>query len=339
MTIRPATETDFDEMWRIFQAVVATGDTYVFAADTSREDAREYFLGPGVTSFVAELDGRVAGMYKLIPNRRDRGSHVANASYMVHPSCYGKGVGRHMGLHSLHEARARGFLAMQFNFVVSTNTRAVKLWQSLGFAIVGTLPKVFRHRDLGDVDAFVMYRSLEEVPAAQTHELPIFGTRLDGYPYVVRPSAYALVRNGRREVAVVDTVEGVFLPGGGIDDGESAAQAAVRETREECALDVRLGASVGEAVEIVLSAKECTCFEKRSTFFAADIIGSVEQAPEHPVRWLLPEAAVAQLSRASHIWAVRRLVEGDGSTEDGEDPWKKCLASVACSFGHVIRRR
>ncbi len=165
--IRPARDADFDAMWDIFRDVVATGDTYVFAADTPREDAKEYFLGPGVTSFVAELDGRVVGMYKLIPNRRDRGAHVANASYMVDPSCHGRGVGRQMGLHSLQEARARGYLAMQFNFVVSTNTRAVKLWQSLGFAIVGTLPKVFRHRELGDVDAYVMFRSLENVPAGR----------------------------------------------------------------------------------------------------------------------------------------------------------------------------
>jgi L-amino acid N-acyltransferase YncA len=161
VTIRRASDADFESMWRIFHAVVATGDTYVFAAETSRDDAFEYFLGPGVTSFVAEADGHIVGMYKIIANRRDLGSHVANASYMVDPAYSGRGVGRQMGLHSLEEARARGFLAMQFNFVVSTNIRAVRLWQSLGFAIVGTLPKVFRHRDLGLVDAFVMHRFLD----------------------------------------------------------------------------------------------------------------------------------------------------------------------------------
>jgi L-amino acid N-acyltransferase YncA len=161
VTIRRASDADFESMWRIFHAVVVTGDTYVFAAETSRDDAFEYFLGPGVTSFVAEADGHIVGMYKIIANRRDLGSHVANASYMVDPAYSGRGVGRQMGLHSLEEARARGFLAMQFNFVVSTNIRAVRLWQSLGFAIVGTLPKVFRHRDLGLVDAFVMHRFLD----------------------------------------------------------------------------------------------------------------------------------------------------------------------------------
>jgi L-amino acid N-acyltransferase YncA len=161
VTIRPASSADFESMWRIFHAVVASGDTYVFAPGTSREDAFDYFLGPGVTSFVAEADGSIVGMYKIVPNRRDLGAHVANASYMVDPAYSGRGVGRQMALHSLDEARARGFLAMQFNFVVSTNTRAVRLWQSLGFVIVGTQPKVFKHRDLGYVDAYVMHRFLD----------------------------------------------------------------------------------------------------------------------------------------------------------------------------------
>jgi ribosomal protein S18 acetylase RimI-like enzyme len=100
-------------------------------------------------------------MYKIVANQRDRGSHVANASFMVAPASSGKGIGRQMGIHCLDEARRLGFRAMQFNFVVSTNTAAVALWQGLGFAIVGTLPKVFQHQELGCVDAYVMYRSLE----------------------------------------------------------------------------------------------------------------------------------------------------------------------------------
>jgi GNAT superfamily N-acetyltransferase len=160
ITIRPATPADADAIWRIFQDVVATGDTYVFAAGTPREEGVGYFLGPGIASFVAEMDGGVAGMYKLIANRRDRGSHVANASFMVAPSAAGRGVGTALGEHCLDEARRRGFLAMQFNFVVSTNTRAVQLWQRLGFAIAGVLPQAFRHERLGLVDAYVMHRFL-----------------------------------------------------------------------------------------------------------------------------------------------------------------------------------
>ena len=100
-------------------------------------------------------------MYKIVANQRDLGSHVANASFMVDPGCGGRGIGRAMGVHALEVARAMGFAAMQFNFVVSTNEAAVALWKSLGFRIVGTLPRVFRHRDLGLVDAYVMYRELD----------------------------------------------------------------------------------------------------------------------------------------------------------------------------------
>jgi ribosomal protein S18 acetylase RimI-like enzyme len=101
-------------------------------------------------------------MYKLGPNQVGRGAHVANASYMVSPAAQGVGVGRLLGEHSLAEARRQGYLAMQFNYVVSTNTAAVKLWKKLGFSIVGTLPKAFRHTRLGYVDAYVMYQLLDD---------------------------------------------------------------------------------------------------------------------------------------------------------------------------------
>lgn len=161
VVIRAAREGDFPAMWSIFEAVVARGDSYVFAADTSPDDARDYFLGPAMASWVAEVEGAVVGMYKLIPNRRDRGAHVANASFMVAPWCSGRGVGRQLALHCLREARRAGFVAMQFNFVVSTNTPAVALWRSLGFDIVGTVPGAFRHATRGDVDVYVMYRTLD----------------------------------------------------------------------------------------------------------------------------------------------------------------------------------
>jgi GNAT superfamily N-acetyltransferase len=170
-------------MWRIFQAVVATGTTYVFAPDTTEGDARAYWLGPGIASWVLEVDdgasvagvagvagsagvagvAQIAGMYKMIPNRRDLGSHVGNASVMIAPPAHGRGYGEALGRHCLREAKRAGYLSMQFNFVVSTNTGAVRLWQKLGFAIAGTLPKAFRHRELGLVDAFVMYRFLDDI--------------------------------------------------------------------------------------------------------------------------------------------------------------------------------
>ena len=163
MTIRPATPADFDAIWPIFRAVVSGEDTYVFAAETSREDAFAYWFGPGVRSFVAEADGGVVGMYKLVANQRDLGAHVANASFMVDPAASGRGIGKAMGRHCLREAKRAGFLAMQFNFVVGTNAGAVALWRKLGFAVVGTLPKAFRHRSLGLVDVYVMHRFLDDI--------------------------------------------------------------------------------------------------------------------------------------------------------------------------------
>jgi L-amino acid N-acyltransferase YncA len=165
MEIRKASTADWNAMWPIFHAVVATGDTYPFSPGTSPQDAYAYWFGPGVTSFVAVQGDKTLGMYKLVANQRDLGSHVANASFMVDPTAQGIGVGKAMGQHCLVEARKAGFLAMQFNFVVSTNSGAVALWQKLGFSIVGTLPGAFRHQTLGFVDAYVMHRSLEETPA------------------------------------------------------------------------------------------------------------------------------------------------------------------------------
>ncbi|MGH8503784.1 MAG: GNAT family N-acetyltransferase [Gammaproteobacteria bacterium] len=162
MNIRPATEADFDRMFDIFQTVVAAGETYVFDAGVTRADAFAYWFAPGIRSFVAEAENRIVGMYKLTANQRDRGSHVANASFMVDPGYAGCGTGKVIGLHCLREAQSAGFMAMQFNFVVSTNQAAVSLWRKLGFSIVGTLPKAFRHRRLGYVDAYVMYRFLDD---------------------------------------------------------------------------------------------------------------------------------------------------------------------------------
>ena len=162
MDIRRASEADFEAMWSIFQAVVAAGDTYAFSPTTSRSDCHAYWLGPGMTSFVATEGPSILGMYKFRANQRDLGSHVANASFMVDPAAHGMGVGKAMGQHCLIEARRAGYEAMQFNFVVSSNVGAISLWRKLGFAIVGTLPKAFRHRQLGYVDVYVMYRFLND---------------------------------------------------------------------------------------------------------------------------------------------------------------------------------
>ena len=161
--MRPASEADIAAMWSIFQNVIASGSTYVFSPDTSYQDAHEYWFAPEVTTYIAEVDGLIVGMYKFIPNQRDLGSHVANASFMVDSRYSGKGIGKTLGIHCLREVKKAGYLAMQFNFVVSSNKAAVSLWEKLGFSIVGTLPKAFRHKTLGYVDVYVMYRFLDDI--------------------------------------------------------------------------------------------------------------------------------------------------------------------------------
>ena len=160
LTIRAADEGDRDAVWEIFQATVAPGDAFVYDPNTPREEAMAYWFAPGTLTYVAEHEGKVIGSYILRPNRPGLGDHVSNAGFMVAPEARRLGAGRAMGEHSLEEARRLGYRAMQFNFVISTNESAVRLWQQLGFRIVGTLPGAFRHAREGFVDAYVMYRSL-----------------------------------------------------------------------------------------------------------------------------------------------------------------------------------
>ncbi|HZS18233.1 MAG TPA: N-acetyltransferase [Candidatus Udaeobacter sp.] len=160
MKIRRATDADHDSIWKIFHSVVATGDTYAIDPDISRADALRYWCGTDTDTYVAESNGRITGTYILRANQAGGGSHVANAGFMVLPSARGRGVGRAMAEHCLNEARRRGFRGMQFNFVVSTNESAIRLWKQLGFKIVGTLPGAFRHPEKGYVDVYLMYRSL-----------------------------------------------------------------------------------------------------------------------------------------------------------------------------------
>lgn len=158
MIIRQANPNDYDAVWDIFRAVIQSGDTYVFAPHTPKSDLQQHWFAPTMHTYVAEVDGEILGTYILKPNQIDLGNHVANGSYMVHPKGQGKGVGRAMGAHSIGETKRLGFMALQFNLVVATNQPAIYLWKSLGFQIVGTVPKVFRHKSDGFVDAHVMYQ-------------------------------------------------------------------------------------------------------------------------------------------------------------------------------------
>lgn len=161
MTIRPATIQDYDAIWDIFKQVIATGDTYVFSPQTPKEDLQKHWFAPYMNTFVIEEDDQILGTYIIKPNQIDLGSHIANGSYMVSPQHHGKGIGKLLCQHSLGTAKALGYRAMQFNIVISTNTGAVKLWQQFGFQIIGTVPKAFKHQELGLVDAYIMYRELD----------------------------------------------------------------------------------------------------------------------------------------------------------------------------------
>lgn len=160
MIIRPITPADHDGLWSILEPVIREGETYTLPRDWSREEALAYWLDPAHEVYVAELDGGIAGTYFLQANRPAAGSHVANCGYVTSSLHTGRGVARAMCRHSLETARSQGYRAMQFNFVVSTNDRAVGLWKICGFHTAGVLPGAFHHPSLGFVDGYVMYQSL-----------------------------------------------------------------------------------------------------------------------------------------------------------------------------------
>lgn len=160
MLIRPATPEDAAAIWTIIAPAIRAGETLTLDRDMNEGEALAYWFGADKEAFVAEEDGVALGTYYLRANRAGGGAHVANAGYVTGAAATGRGVARAMALHSIDHAKVRGFCAMQFNFVVSTNVRAVGLWQSLGFEVVGRLPAAFAHPGEGFVDALVRFRRL-----------------------------------------------------------------------------------------------------------------------------------------------------------------------------------
>jgi len=144
----------------MLEPTIRAGETYTLPREMDREEALTYWFSAEKETFVWEENGAILGTYFLKANQQGGGSHVANCGYVTAAEAQGRGIARAMCLHSLERAKERGFHAMQFNFVVSTNERAVKLWQSLGFEIVGRLPRAFSHPEKNFVDALVMYRFL-----------------------------------------------------------------------------------------------------------------------------------------------------------------------------------
>jgi ribosomal protein S18 acetylase RimI-like enzyme len=163
--IRPWNPADDDALWPILHGAFATGETYAYAPDTPREQALRGWTTPPARCWVAERDGVLVGTSRVMPNQPGLGGHVANGSFVVDPAAARGGVGRALGRHALLVAAELGYRAMQFNLVVSTNVRAIALWESLGFATVGRLPGAFLLRGADETDALVMHRRLAPPPA------------------------------------------------------------------------------------------------------------------------------------------------------------------------------
>lgn len=152
---------DFEAVWRIFSKVISSGDTYVFDPKTPKESLSNHWFADYMSTFVAETEeGEIVGTYVIKPNQIDLGSHIANGSYMVSPEHHGKGIGKMLCEHSIHFAKNEGYLGIQFNCVVSTNSAAVALWKKFGFNIIGVTPKGFKHQELGYVDTYLMFKDL-----------------------------------------------------------------------------------------------------------------------------------------------------------------------------------
>lgn len=160
MIIRKATKEDYEAVWSIFDSVIQQGETYAYEA-VSKTDLHSLWFAPGMKTYVAVESDKVLGTYILKPNHAGRGSHIANASYLVKEASRGKGIGDALCKHSTQTARELGYGGIQFNLVVSSNTSAVALWKRNGFQILGTIPKAFRHKKLGLIDAYIMYLDLK----------------------------------------------------------------------------------------------------------------------------------------------------------------------------------
>lgn len=164
INIRPMTPDDFERFWPTFQAIVKAQETYAYDPALNIEQARELWLNLPLHTLVAEQDGELLGSYYLKANAAGPGNHVCNCGYMVTEAARGRGVARLMCEHSQQLARDSGFQAMQFNSVVSSNSVAVALWNTLGFETVGRLPRAYRHARLGLVDCLVMFKWLSDEP-------------------------------------------------------------------------------------------------------------------------------------------------------------------------------
>ncbi len=161
LTLREAARGADDTLvWAIIRPTVESGAYFCADPEGGIAGGLAYFWPDTARVWIAEEAGEPLGCFYLRPNQPGNGSHVCNAGYCTTGAARGRGVARRMLDASLDEARRQGFAAMQYNFVVATNTRAIEIWQRAGFQTVGRLPGAFRHPDKGRVDALVMFKEL-----------------------------------------------------------------------------------------------------------------------------------------------------------------------------------
>lgn len=160
MNIRPIAPEDHDQVWSILEEVIRSGDTYAIPSDTPRESALPLWIQHARETYVCESEGQILGTYYLRTNQPGPGNHVCNCGYMVRKESRGQGLATLMCTHSMDRAVELGYMAMQFNFVASSNSGAIHLWERLGFETVGRLPRAFHHPRKGYIDALIMFKWL-----------------------------------------------------------------------------------------------------------------------------------------------------------------------------------
>ncbi|NJR69509.1 MAG: GNAT family N-acetyltransferase [Synechococcales cyanobacterium CRU_2_2] len=334
LIIRLVEPPDYEAVWEIFSAIATAGETYVYAPNTTRAEAIALWIEAPSATYVAVQSGRVLGTYYLKPNQPGLGSHVCNCGYMVSPGARGRGVATALGNHSQAEAQRLGFRAMQFNCVVSTNTTAVRLWQKLGFKIVGTLPGAFRHRQLGFVDAYVMYQQFNLIQDEAFGIIPVF------WPLFSRVGS-----QGSGDASELGVVNHQYLlirhqkghwgfPKGHREAKESAEQTAQREFQEETGLPAcRLMPELRFTEEYrFLKQKRGQWVEKTVVYFVGEVlpdpVGHINPATATAAQHPLPKVEIQQQEISEFRWCRYEEALALLTHEVGRQMLRQCEAAL-----------
>jgi ribosomal protein S18 acetylase RimI-like enzyme/8-oxo-dGTP pyrophosphatase MutT (NUDIX family) len=303
------------DLVELLQDAVDSGASVGFLPPLSGEVATDYWL-----SVVAELDAghrlllgavdgaRLVGAAQLELARKPNAMHRAEVQrLLVHRSVRRRGIGDRLMRRLEELARQRGRTLLVLD--TRQGDASELLYQKLRYIRAGVIPGYARSGDGALAPTAFYFRQLEPVPgSAEWDDAPVFGSAPPHEPTRVRPSAYGLVTDSENRLAVVRTPQGVFLPGGGIEPGETPRDTVLREVLEECGFEVCVGSWNVRAVDVVYSPSEQSHFEKRSTFLDAHPSGrqATRREPDHELEWMPPPAAMGSLAHPSHRWAVEQ---------------------------------